>query len=575
MATRPALVDAPPLYCVLHARELASGDLDRVLAGTPRPWLGVLIGLEGSVRCELGRRSVALSPGTLVWFRPGQLAARRRARSAGADRLLLLVLGGEAANSHASFLERRFGSVLSLGLNDEPLLAASKLAQERAADAACPERPAHDWLVVVHRHLEAHRLRLAAIFDLDPDDPRLRAFAGFTIKQLASSLGYSRTYLSRILEARWGQPPGRVLRRQRLELAADLLTTTSDAVSQIAERAGFDSASAFCSSFRRLYGRSPGLYRTAGRRNPVQQGGPAGPSGRGRTRAALSEPVPATPHRSKFPDLVSAPDWDGPYFRLINCGEIDLPTPQPFEIAFSWLERRYIINMTLEGEALFELNGRTIRLSAGTSVVYPAPLNARLRTEPGRSRWRRIWLQFSGEWSDRFIGDVITRHGIVHRIPARSELVRQARRLVNRVRRGRAEAPLFWSEHAFHWLLDWRQLIRRTSQPGTATPLDLTRGQTRFLERPASSLVEYARFVGYSPSHLNERLKLQWNMTPGTALRIARIEHAARLLRSTSLPVSEIARRSGYAASGPLIVAFRRRHGVTPLVYRHRHREGG
>lgn len=567
MSTDSPQADVRPLYSLLIARELGPGGLDGLLAGCRGPWVGVLIGVEGSVRCEFGRRNVSLSSGTLLIFRHGQLGTRRRVRSTSDQKLLLLVFGGDAACAHASFLERRFGSILSLSPGDRPVQAAMQLARGATLEGGSAERAAHDWLVVLHRHLDAHRLRLSAIFEFGPDDPRLRTFAGFTIKQLASSLGYSRAYLSRMLEAHWGQPPGRVLRLQRLKLAADLLATTKDPVSRIAERAGFDSVSAFCSSFRRLYGRAPGVYRGLDRRKRERT---VKPSPVRRPRVQVTKPVVTNPHRSRFPDMVSAPDWDGPYFRLLNCGEIDRPTPHPFEIAFSSLERRFIINITLEGEALFEFNGRTTRVGAGTAVVYPAPLNARLRTEPGLTRWRRVWLQFSGEWADRFIGDVVERHGFVHEIAPTSPLVRQARRLVAWVRRGRVESPLFWSEHAFHWLLDWRSTVTQATDPEHSKRLDLTRSQTRFLEGPAPSFREYARYLGYSLSYLNERLKLQWNMTPGAALRAARLDYAAQLLRTTSLSVAEVARKSGYASAGPFIVAFRRRHAVTPLVYRHR-----
>lgn len=49
-----------------------------------------------------------------------------------------------------------------------------------------------------------------------------------------------------------------------------------------------------------------------------------------------------------------------------------------------------------------------------------------------------------------------------------------------------------------------------------------------------------------------------------------RMEEAAKLLAETPLPVREVAYRVGYRQPAQFAKAFRRRHGVSPSVYRGR-----
>ena len=51
-------------------------------------------------------------------------------------------------------------------------------------------------------------------------------------------------------------------------------------------------------------------------------------------------------------------------------------------------------------------------------------------------------------------------------------------------------------------------------------------------------------------------------------LHAVRMQHAAELLRETSLPVSEITRSVGYRHSAQFAKAFRRYYGVAPTQWR-------
>lgn len=80
---------------------------------------------------------------------------------------------------------------------------------------------------------------------------------------LASVAGVSARQLARLVTRDTGITPARLVRRMRLEAAAQLLTTTSLGMPQIASRCGFRSAEVLRQAFVAQYATSPSGYRAA------------------------------------------------------------------------------------------------------------------------------------------------------------------------------------------------------------------------------------------------------------------------------------------------------------------------
>lgn len=90
---------------------------------------------------------------------------------------------------------------------------------------------------------------------------RLNAETHFTMIDLANTLNVSR----RLLEMRFKRATGRTLHeelmRVRMERARTLLRTSAQSIETIAEICGFSSSSHFGSTFARMFGCSPGIFR--------------------------------------------------------------------------------------------------------------------------------------------------------------------------------------------------------------------------------------------------------------------------------------------------------------------------
>lgn len=99
-------------------------------------------------------------------------------------------------------------------------------------------------------------LRLA-VSSLDADLAR-----PIRLKALASTLGISRTHLSKLFKAAFGIPPHQWRLRRRLRHAR-LLLAGHESITDVALACGFSSSQHFATVFRRHYGTTPSAYRAA------------------------------------------------------------------------------------------------------------------------------------------------------------------------------------------------------------------------------------------------------------------------------------------------------------------------
>ncbi|HJY86040.1 MAG TPA: helix-turn-helix transcriptional regulator, partial [Candidatus Acidoferrales bacterium] len=87
-----------------------------------------------------------------------------------------------------------------------------------------------------------------------PSDP-------WTIGELARRVGISRSVLAERFRHFLGVPPMAYLARWRMQLGAQLLTSTPRSVAQIAAEVGYESEPAFNRAFKREFGSPPARFR--------------------------------------------------------------------------------------------------------------------------------------------------------------------------------------------------------------------------------------------------------------------------------------------------------------------------
>jgi AraC family transcriptional regulator len=82
------------------------------------------------------------------------------------------------------------------------------------------------------------------------------------------------------------------------------------------------------------------------------------------------------------------------------------------------------------------------------------------------------------------------------------------------------------------------------------------------------SLVEIANAAGLSPTHLMTRFRDQTGMTPYSYVINRRVQHAVLLLRTTDMPIADVALEAGFSDQQHLTRVVRARRGLTPKMIR-------
>jgi len=82
------------------------------------------------------------------------------------------------------------------------------------------------------------------------------------------------------------------------------------------------------------------------------------------------------------------------------------------------------------------------------------------------------------------------------------------------------------------------------------------------------SLPEYAKMLNLSLSSFKRHFSSVYKSTPGQWLQEQKLNHAYKLLVSTSKPITDISFESGFENSTHFSHLFKKRFGLSPLKYR-------
>ena len=87
-------------------------------------------------------------------------------------------------------------------------------------------------------------------------------YATVKVSDIAKRIGINRSYLTSIFKKRTGLSPQEYLLRYRLNMACQLLLTTSQPIQEVARKIGYENPMTFSKMFKSAYGVSPSAYRT-------------------------------------------------------------------------------------------------------------------------------------------------------------------------------------------------------------------------------------------------------------------------------------------------------------------------
>jgi AraC-like DNA-binding protein len=265
----------------------ALGSEPRVEARRARPQLSaqhhyhridvhlIVVADEGTARMAVDFTEYAITPGTVVWVRPGQVYRWLDVAELGAIALVfpagILDADLDSGNGPAS---ARTCWHLTGSVRDEVLTLAGVLERAPARQPADPVDPADRLGRAESRHvLTALALRLLRAGPTPARSPSVMTFARFraavddsfaerhAVAEYATALGYSTRTLSRSTRAVTGYSPKQVIDARILLEARRLLAHTRRPVGGIGLSLGFDDPSNFASWFSIRAGCTPSEFR--------------------------------------------------------------------------------------------------------------------------------------------------------------------------------------------------------------------------------------------------------------------------------------------------------------------------
>lgn len=272
---------------------------------------------------------------------------------------------------------------------------------------------------------------------------------------------------------------------------------------------------------------------------------------------------------------LSAAFYGGPGFTLYHAWGPN--SAMPLSAHF---HDEYLICAQLSGEEECQVSGKTQRFSAGDVVlINPQQVHTGNQTANAQLEYVSLYVdrdlvqRLANEWGAATSSPEFT----VVKTGPQPELVARLVDLLGLVREppgtdaelcldGAIAQVVMLAFEEFSNLR--RPMLRSTNRVGhrkIARSVDYIRSLDA--TAPAPTLEQLAEVAELSKYHFLRQFSQVVGMTPGAYLRTLRLCQAARKLRTTGLPILEVARSVGFADHPSFSRAFARHMGMTPSEY--------
>ncbi len=231
----------------------------------------------------------------------------------------------------------------------------------------------------------------------------------------------------------------------------------------------------------------------------------------------------------------------------------------------------WLLVHTLAGRAHVGLRERRLVLGKGDTILYRPGAAQDFGSDASAGAWELAWAHFVAlpRWHE-LLGWPELAPGVLH-MPAPKPSLRariqayliEADRLAGSGLPQGERLALNALEAAFLWW-DVQNPSRRRLDPRVVEAIGYLSDK---LDRPVS-LAELGEAVHLSPSRLVHVFKRETGSTPRCYGELQRLERAKQLLERTSLPVHDVARRTGFSSQFYFATRFKKLTGRTPTGFR-------
>ena len=225
----------------------------------------------------------------------------------------------------------------------------------------------------------------------------------------------------------------------------------------------------------------------------------------------------------------------------------------------------YLVEIILEGRVNIETEGERLTARAGQAVLMDCNKPHRYHSDTG---WHALWVHFDGAPAKGYFSLILRQNGRVFATHRLQEAHEALQGIFDMFHQGQ---PLSETRMALYLT----QALTALSEPAESA---IASGGAGLIDRAVElisrrvgeepSVTELARMVGLSEYHFIRVFRQVMGVTPRQYIIISRMNHARYLLKTTALPVGEIAAMAGYVSESMFTAAFRRTQGMTPTQYR-------
>jgi AraC-like DNA-binding protein len=236
-----------------------------------------------------------------------------------------------------------------------------------------------------------------------------------------------------------------------------------------------------------------------------------------------------------------------------------------------------LFQYTLSGEGQLEVSGQRYRIPKHHGFWVSIPSDHCYWYEAAADSstpWEFVWVKLQGYDSAAYWERFLEHFGPAAYFHPGSDVVQLLKKLLNDTSRKTLGDKYQTSVRLYEWLLAISREVNNDTQeriPETEQSDVLKRVKewlNEHLYEPQLGLDRAAEVAGISKYHLCKVFQASLGVTPMNYVRHLRLEEAARLLRQTALPITEIAVKAGFSNVSYFGKVFRHVVGVSPSQFR-------
>lgn len=219
------------------------------------------------------------------------------------------------------------------------------------------------------------------------------------------------------------------------------------------------------------------------------------------------------------------------------------------------------VMLCTEGAGHLVCEGVTRPVTAGDCLFLPAGAPHEYRADT--PRWGMQWLTFDGYAVPQLLTQFgMTKPLLVH-AGGSTALQRHFDRMVTALTTDRMFGDFACSGLVYSFLMEFHRLLH-TAEEGRNQLLMQVLAHIDQAYPHDISLQQLADAAAVTPQHLCRIFRDTMHMRPVEYITQRRLRAAQELIRTTDLPLHEIARRVGFSSAGYFSTVFRRYVGVSP-----------